>query len=203
MAMSKEEKALKQHEVYLQYKASGKTKVYQKTNRIKHRDKRNAYTAKWHAEHTNQEIIYRKEYEQTEAGIARRRKYYNSNKDLLRERNKEYYKKWHGAPRQRLRHNIANQIRMRLSKRLLVKTKKTFEMLAFTLDELVTHIESLFSPGMTWDNYGQWHIDHVIPDKSFDYSDKDQFAKCWALTNLQPLWAHDNLVKNGKYITEA
>ena len=201
MSQTKEQRAAYKAAYYKKNK--NKWKGYNAINRIKHRDKRNAYTAKWHAEHTNQEIIYRKEYEHTEAGIARRRKYYNLNKDLLRERNKEYYKKWHGAPRQRLRHNIANQIRMRLSKRLLVKTKKTFEMLAFTLDELVTHIESLFLPGMTWDNYGQWHIDHVIPDKSFDYSDKDQFAKCWALTNLQPLWAHDNLVKNGKYITEA
>ena len=201
--MSKEEKALKQHERYLQYKASGKTKVYQKTNRIKHRDKRNAYTARWHAEHADHEAAYRKGYEQTEAGIARRHKYYDLNKDLLRERNKAYYKKWHNVPRQRLRQNIATQIRIRLRKRLLPKTKQTFEMLAFTLDELVMHIESLFLPGMTWDNYGQWHIDHVIPDSSFDYSDEEQFAKCWTLENLQPLWARDNLVKCAKVITEA
>lgn len=184
-------------------KNKDKWKVYNITDRIRNREKRNTYTAKWHAEHADHEMNYRKEYEQTDAGISRRRKYYNANKDILRERNKEYYKKWHSIPRQRLRQNIATQIRIRLRKRMMSKTKQTFEMLAFTLDELVKHIESLFLPGMSWDNYGKWHIDHVIPDISFDYSDEEQFSLCWSLKNLQPLWAHDNLVKCGKHITEA
>ena len=53
---------------------------------------------------------------------------------------------------------------------------------------------------MNWNNYGKWHIDHVRPDRSFNYkSVKDkEFQECWALKNLQPLWAIDNLKKGGK-----
>lgn len=53
---------------------------------------------------------------------------------------------------------------------------------------------------MSWDNYGEWHIDHKIPDCKFNYisvNDKE-FQKCWALKNLQPLWAIENLRKGSK-----
>ncbi len=93
MSKTKEEIAKQKHEYYLKIKASGKTKIYQKTNRVRHREKRNAYMIKWHKDNSEHNKKYFKFYEQTDAGIARRRKYYNLNKDLLRERNKEYYKK--------------------------------------------------------------------------------------------------------------
>ena len=53
---------------------------------------------------------------------------------------------------------------------------------------------------MTWDNHGDWHIDHKIPDSSFTYSKMcdDQFLKSWALDNLQPLWAEENWQKSDK-----
>ena len=55
---------------------------------------------------------------------------------------------------------------------------------------------------MSWDNYGEWHIDHILPDSSFYYvsTEDDEFKKCWALSNLQPLWAIDNLKKSNKII---
>ena len=57
---------------------------------------------------------------------------------------------------------------------------------------------------MTWDNYGEWHIDHIIPISYFDYSsyDDETFKICWDLNNLQPLWAKDNLIKSNKLINE-
>jgi hypothetical protein len=72
--------------------------------------------------------------------------------------------------------------------------------LGCTIDELKTHLESLFQTGMTWDNYGHkgWHIDHIVPLCSFDLSDLDQFKKACHYTNLQPLWAIDNLRKSSK-----
>ena len=57
------------------------------------------------------------------------------------------------------------------------------------------HLESLFVPGMTWDNQGEWHIDHVIPCAAFDLTDPAQQSECFHYTNLQPLWAVDNLKK--------
>lgn len=75
-----------------------------------------------------------------------------------------------------------------------------FKHFPFTLVELMNHLESKFQKGMSWNNYGEWHIDHIIPESSFNYTsctDKD-FLICWSLDNLQPLWAKDNLQKGAK-----
>ncbi len=72
------------------------------------------------------------------------------------------------------------------------------DLVGYTPEELVAHLEKLFQPGMSWENYGTvWHIDHIIPKKYFIYNDADEsFRKCWSLNNLQPLFAQDNLKKN-------
>ena len=81
------------------------------------------------------------------------------------------------------------------------KTSKSFEVLGYTKEDLCNHIESLFVDGMSWDNMHLWHIDHIRPFASFNFDSTDHpdFKKCWALNNLQPLWAKDNLSKNGKW----
>lgn len=70
----------------------------------------------------------------------------------------------------------------------------------YTLEELMAHLERQFKPGMSWENKGDWHIDHIIPRSSFEYSSPDdpEFRKCWSLSNLRPLWAVDNIRKNAK-----
>ena len=74
-----------------------------------------------------------------------------------------------------------------------------FRRLEYSKDELARHLERQFLRGMTWDNYGsKWHIDHIIPIASFDMSDPEQFQQCWALTNLRPMWAIDNIRKGAK-----
>ena len=67
----------------------------------------------------------------------------------------------------------------------------------YTLAELKEHLQNQFQPGMTWANYGQWHIDHIKPVASFNFSSYEQeaFKCCWSLSNLQPLWASDNWTK--------
>ena len=59
------------------------------------------------------------------------------------------------------------------------------------------HLEAQFKPGMTWDNYGLkgWHVDHIRPCASFDLRDPEQQRRCFHYTNLQPLWAEENLKK--------
>jgi hypothetical protein len=61
----------------------------------------------------------------------------------------------------------------------------------------MSHLEALFTEGMTWDNYGEWHVDHKIPMSSFQFETTDdrEFKLCWCLDNLQPLWGPDNLSK--------
>ena len=63
-------------------------------------------------------------------------------------------------------------------------------------NELKIYLESKFSNGMTWENMGEWHIDHIKPCYSFDLTDEKQQMECFHFTNLQPLWAKDNLSKN-------
>ncbi len=72
--------------------------------------------------------------------------------------------------------------------------------LGCTSEELVAYLESQFSPGMCWENYGLygWHIDHIKPLSSFDLTDKVQYSQACRYTNLRPLWAQDNLKKGKK-----
>lgn len=74
------------------------------------------------------------------------------------------------------------------------------DLVGYTLDDLIRHLEARFQPGMTWDNYGKWHIDHAIPQSAFSYSSPEDpdFKRCWALSNLEPLWARDNLSKGAR-----
>lgn len=70
----------------------------------------------------------------------------------------------------------------------------------YTLAELQGHLERQFSPGMTWENYGEWHVDHIVPTVKFDMTDDDDVRKCFALTNLRPLWAIDNQKKQARHL---
>jgi len=67
-------------------------------------------------------------------------------------------------------------------------------LVGFNLDQLKNHIERKFIKGMSWDNMGDWHIDHIIPIAAFNFetADDSDFRRCWSLKNLQPLWAADN-----------
>ena len=80
-----------------------------------------------------------------------------------------------------------------------VKSDKTLELLGASVTFVKKYLESLFQPGMSWDNYGEWHVDHIIPCASFDLNDPEQQKKCFHYTNLQPLWAADNIAKGARY----
>jgi len=73
-------------------------------------------------------------------------------------------------------------------------------LVGYDLNALMRHLERQFVPGMSWDNYGEWQIDHIIPVASFDFegTDDEDFRACWSLTNLRPLWQADNNAKRAK-----
>lgn len=75
------------------------------------------------------------------------------------------------------------------------------ETLGYSIKDLKLSIESKFKDGMTWDNYGLWHIDHVRPESWYSYKsvEDDEFKKCWCIENLQPMWAKENIDKSNKY----
>lgn len=73
-------------------------------------------------------------------------------------------------------------------------------LVGYTDKQLKSHLETLLVDEMSWDNYGKWHIDHIIPKSFFEYKSTEdvEFKMCWRLENLQPLWALDNLSKSNK-----
>ncbi len=94
------------------------------------------------------------------------------------------------------------------------KAKSTFDILGYSYTELTSHIGGRFSQPKwngyewvdnskeySWDNMDDWHIDHIRPVSSFNFTttDCEDFKKCWALNNLQPLWAKDNMSKGDKW----
>jgi hypothetical protein len=80
------------------------------------------------------------------------------------------------------------------------KDKTTKELLGCRLEKLKRHLEDQFEEGKTWDNYGEWHIDHIKPCTSFDFTKEKDQKECFHYTNLQPLWAEDNLKKQATII---
>jgi hypothetical protein len=76
------------------------------------------------------------------------------------------------------------------------KTSSTIELLGTDWLTVKTYIEKKFSEGMSWDNYGKWHIDHIIPLSSA--KTKEKMEELCHYTNLQPLWARDNIIKHDK-----
>ena len=100
---------------------------------------------------------------------------------------------------------ISDYLRHYLYRAVKGKQYNSKYYLDYTVKELMDHLEALFIPGMSWNNYGEWHIDHIRPLVSFDFIDEngnqniEEIQKSMALSNLQPLWAHDNISKGGKY----
>ena len=100
--------------------------------------------------------------------------------------------------KERLAASMRNALRMSLRGS---KNGRHWEYLVgYTISDLNSHLEKNFMAGMSWDNYGEWHIDHKIPISAFNFQAPEDidFKKCWCLRNLQPLWKHDNVVKNDK-----
>lgn len=80
------------------------------------------------------------------------------------------------------------------------KSYRTLELIGCSIDKLIEYLESKFLPGMSWENHGRygWHLDHILPCSSFDLTNPWQQKLCFHYTNLQPLWAVDNLTKSDK-----
>ncbi len=82
---------------------------------------------------------------------------------------------------------VSNYIRDCLKSKKGGRSYKNF--VSYSIDDLINHLESRFTKGMTWENHGEWHIDHIIPVSNFDFTDEKNIIICWSLENLQPLWA--------------
>jgi len=78
------------------------------------------------------------------------------------------------------------------------KSNTTMDLIGCTIEEFKIHLEKSFVNNMSWDNYGEWHIDHIIPCSLFDLTDPEEQRKCFNYKNQQALWAIDNIKKSNK-----
>ena len=104
-----------------------------------------------------------------------------------------------GLYRHTTKAKLKASLRSRLYNFVKGKNKKSsFEYVGCSIDKLKKHLSSQFTEGMSWENYGEWHIDHIRPCASFDLTKEEEKYKCFNYSNLQPLWAKDNLKKGAK-----
>lgn len=120
--------------------------------------------------------------------------YYDTNKDKILPRiYKRIKNKLQSDPKFRMTHNVRCRIRYVLKNNK--KANHSIKLLGCTFEQLKQHLERQFKNGMSWDNYGDWHVDHIRPCALFDLSDAKQQQECFHYSNLQPLWAKENLSK--------
>jgi hypothetical protein len=127
----------------------------------------------------------------------------NNKRKNIRKNDIEKYRQQMREHARKRRLNIKNRIRLNLGTRLYLAVNKkhgnTMELTGCSKDELMKHLESKFTHGMNWDNYGEWHIDHIKPCASFDLTQPGEQQKCFHWSNLQPLWAIENMKKGSNY----
>lgn len=194
-----------------------KTKAYSRAYYVANYDRISAQKKAYAAAHSEEAATYSREYRQKNAARLSEAKqaYYQKNcdriktavadryraadKSELNTRQRAYHKTYGKKPWVKIRHRMSTAIGLSIRGG---KSGRSWEgLVGYTLDDLTTHLEALFVEGMTWENCGTWHIDHIRPVSSFDIesTDCDDFRACWALRNLQPLRAHDNQVKYAKW----
>lgn len=197
-----------------------RNKEYYKTHKEQHRKA----MKKWRLENKEQIRKEAQEYYQTHK--EERRCYLVKNADKYREFSRkwgrahpetvaecgrrwrktkgasEYYRNKNRVKRAKPEGRIESNLRSRVWSALKGKSKsfRTLQLIGCDFEALRLHIEMQFQDGMSWANYGLhgWHIDHIRPCSSFDLSDPEQQKACFHYSNLQPLWAVDNLRKARK-----
>jgi hypothetical protein len=131
--------------------------------------------------------------------LERNRKYRIENRDKVNKYDREYRMRRNAID---INYKLRNTLRSRLNIAIRNNQKVGSAVydLGCTVEHLKTHLEDLFLPGMSWKNYGKegWHIDHIIPLCHFCLADEEQFKEACHYTNLQPLWAKDNLAKGNR-----
>jgi hypothetical protein len=161
------------------YESKPETKKRKSENHKKWSEKNRNYLTEYHQKWREKNIDKHREY---------KRKYEKHRKDT--------------DPAYKLIANFRTAIYQVLKENNVEKNKHYFDILQYTPEELISHLEKQFTDGMTWDNYGEWHVDHRMPISSFNFEsiDDDSFIKCWSLDNLQPMWGKENIVKSNNII---
>lgn len=137
-----------------------------------------------------------------------KREYYLNNKDILSAKQKVNYQKnktkIHEQMKNKYHSDIQYKLKLNLRRRMNKMVRRNerngsaVKDLGCSLNSFKQYIESKFQIGMTWENYGKWHLDHIYPLSKVDLTNREQFLKVAHFTNYQPLWAKDNISKSNK-----
>lgn len=158
-------------------------------NKIKLSEKHKKYRE------NNKEKLAKKQKEWREKNKEYLKAYEDSRRKSISR--KEYRKQLYNSPDMKLKRSIIHSL-WRIVKYGGTKNINSVKYLGCSIEDFKKYIESKFQDGMTWENYGLkgWHIDHIRPVSSFDFTDEQQIYECMHYTNLQPLWAEQNWSKN-------
>ena len=157
-------------------------KEYREKNKIKIKENRKRYYE------ANKEKEYTNHKEWLKNNREVRRKHFNDSY----ERNKK-------DPLFRLKNNIRSRVYLGLKSKYHHKDNETVKYIGCSFESYKEYIESLFIEGMSWNNYGKWHIDHIKPIDAFSFEEDKQIYEAFNFKNTQPLWAEDNLRKGSKW----
>lgn len=191
-------------------------KACQKKYREKNKEKNHQYQKEYRKNNSQRLQINNKKYrEKNKNKIQKRDREYrrkniyqiqmkqkewrDRNKEYIRQyKNEQYHNKYKHNLKQRLLSSLRARIRAALGKGK--KCANTMNLIGCSIEDFRKHIEQQFTDGMNWKNYGiyGWHIDHIKPCSGFDLTKKEEQKRCFHFTNLQPLWAKDNLIKSNK-----
>jgi hypothetical protein len=131
------------------------------------------------------------------------KEYRENNVDKIRQIKRDYERNRKSRdPLYKLISNFRTAIYQVLKESNVEKNKHYFDILQYTPEELITHLENKFTDKMSWDNYGDWHVDHKLPITHFNIQEMgdEEFMRCWSLDNLQPMWGFDNIFKSNKIL---
>ena len=129
------------------------------------------------------------------------KKYRKENRDKIQKHNTQYEKQRKMVdPAFKLVKTLRTRLGSALKNQNAIKSDKTMELVGCTIPFLRGYLEAKFKDGMTWENHGEWHIDHIKPCASFNLLNEEEQYECFHYKNLQPLWASENLSKGDKII---
>jgi hypothetical protein len=130
----------------------------------------------------------------------KRKEYYQTHKDeTIKQTNKYKNERMKRDPAFKIERNMRCRLYHALKKDGAKKSDTTMKLVGCTPTFLKGYLEAKFTDGMTWDNYGDFHIDHIRPCASFNLLNEEEQRICFHYKNLQPLWGHDNLIKGSKF----
>jgi hypothetical protein len=182
----------------------GHRREYENVYRASHREEYCRYSKNWYAKNVEQARAADREYgkrtrsSDPERGRATCKRWRINNPEAANKKDRKRHEK--------VMSTLHGMINNRISSRMCASLRgnkhgRPWETLVgYSLAQLMRHLEKHFLPGMSWQNRDLWHIDHKIPLSVFNFQHPEDmdFKKAWALKNLQPLWKHDNLVKNNR-----